>query len=479
MKYTPVALPFKTRKISPTYSVAVSGTGDYAFFSSEELAKLRTAPTALSLERLAELKARFFVASSSDTTGQRRLMASRVAAKRETTTAGPALHILVPTLQCEHSCRYCQVSRSLSDSSHVMLEQDLDAACDTILESSAPSLTVEFQGGDPLTRFDMVRRAVERLERGTVTASRPIRYVVASTLHQLDEAMCSFFKEHGVFLSTSIDGPASLHNKNRPIPGRDAYERTVAGIALARARLGADAVSAIMTTTRESLAHPEAIVDEYVRLGLKDVFLRPLSSYGFAKRNQTWMAYPLRSFFDFYARGLERVLYWNRQGVELREVYASIVLNKLLSTFDGGYVDLQSPTGAGRSVLVYNYDGFVYPSDEARMLVETGDTSLRLGRIGASLESLLKGSLQEDLLEASLTRNSVACMQCAYSDFCAPNPVDALAQCGTLFAPAETTEHCQRHLWLFDHMFRRIHDADAWTMDLFHSWAHPATAERH
>ncbi len=64
------------------------------------------------------------------------------------------------------------------------------------------------------------------------------------------------------FLSTSIDGPAELHNRNRPIPGRNAYERTVKGIELARRIIGYDSVSALMTTTKKSLEYPIEIVDE-------------------------------------------------------------------------------------------------------------------------------------------------------------------------------------------------------------------------
>ena len=46
-----------------------------------------------------------------------------------------------------------------------------------------------------------------------------------------------------------------------------------------------------------------------------------------------------------------------------------------------GYVDLQSPSGLGLSVLVYNYDGDVYASDEGRMLAEVGDKTFRLGNV--------------------------------------------------------------------------------------------------
>ncbi len=366
----------------------------------------------------------------------------------------------------------------MSDNGHTMTREDLHAACDSIFESGSPSLTVEFQGGDPLLRFDLVREAIERIQDRNRREGRQLRFVIASTLHQLDEVMCEFLAEHKVLLSTSVDGPAALHNRNRPIPGHKSYERTLSGIDLARRVLGKNAVSALMTTTKASLEFPEAIVDEYVKLGLNDIFIRPLSSYGFAKRNQHILGYSPEQFYSFYARALDRVLYWNLQGVELREVYASIILNKILSPFDAGYVDLQSPTGAGQSVLVYNYDGYVYPSDEARMLAETGDVSLRLARIGAPLKEIAASEVQRWLIASSLTEERGGCRDCAYQVFCAPNPVDAQAQYGNMDAPVLETEHCQRHQWLFDYFFDAIrHGSDA-QMDLFHAWARPATPIR-
>lgn len=473
MRYESLPVPFRTRQLKDGNFVAISAAGDHAFVSADELLCLRSSPIQLPLQRLAELRARFLVGRESEPAGLVRLAKSRIAAKRETVLAGPSLHIIVPTLQCEHSCRYCQVSRSLDDGGYTMTEADLDAACSTIFQSPARTLTVEFQGGDPLLRFDLVRRAVLRILELNKGEGRRLRFVVASTLHQLTAEVCVFFKEHQVFLSTSIDGPASLHNKNRPTPTRNAYERTWAGVQLAREAMGHDAVSALMTTTREALNQPEAIVDEYVRLGFRDIFLRPLSAYGFAKRNQGHLAYSLEAFRTFYARGLARVLHWNRQGVALREVYAGVLLNKMLSTFDGGYVDLQSPTGAGLGALVYNYDGFVYPSDEARMLLETGDASLRLGKIGAPLAELLNSLVERDLIQASLTQFTPGCSDCAYNLFCAPNPVDSQAQFGTPFAPVHLTEHCRRHMSMFDDLFTQLHDADDWTLDLFYRWASP------
>ena len=470
------ALPFDVRALADGALVGISITGDHLFLHPDELNSLLDDPNRLSPKRKAEFAARFFLPNHGRNVGKERLLAARRAAKRETVAAGPSLHIIVPTLQCGHTCQYCQVSRAQSDSGFSMTPAALDAACDRIWESDAEVLTVEFQGGDPLLRFDLIVRAVEKLTEMNHDGHKRLRFVVASTLHQLNEEMCTFFREHDVLLSTSLDGPEHLHNRNRPAPGRDSYQRTLDGIALARQLIGQHAVSALMTTTRASLEFPEQIVDEYVRQGFHEIFLRPLSIYGFAKRNLARVGYSQAEFQRFYERALQRILWWNRQGVPVREVYMSIVMNKILSTFDAGYVDLQSPTGAGSSVLVYNYDGWVYPSDEARMLVETGDTSLRMGRVTDSLAQLLFSETRMRLRVASETA-AADCTSCAYRHYCSPNPVDSQAQFGRPDVPAHQTEHCGRHQWLFDTAFTLLQSADADSEEMFYVWARPNTAQ--
>jgi His-Xaa-Ser system radical SAM maturase HxsB len=299
---------------------------------------------------------------------------------------------------------------------------------------------------------------------------------VASTLHQLTESMCRYFAQYDVKLSTSIDGPAWLHNRNRPTHTRDAFERTVAGIALARENLGQDSVSALMTTTRLSLGHPEEIVDAYVALGLHELFLRPLSSYGFARRNQALLGYTTDQFMAFYRRALDRVLMWNARGTEIREVYAGLILNKLISTFDAGYVDLQSPNASGQAVLVYNYDGFIYPSDEARMLAESGDTSFRMGEIGTPQDALDASPAMQRIRRDGSADQDADCVRCAFRHFCAPSPVDAAS--AVAFKPGistRETDHCRRQTAMFDEMLSRLATAGELSApsDTLRQWAAP------
>lgn len=52
-----------------------------------------------------------------------------------------------------------------------------------------------------------------------------------------------------------------------------------------------------------------------------------------------------------------------------------------MTPFSTGFVDLQSPSGAGIAGAIYFYNGDVYPADEARMLATTGDEKFKMGNV--------------------------------------------------------------------------------------------------
>src|SRR5207249_1287587 len=139
-----------------------------------------------------------------------------------------SLHIFVVTLRCDHTCAYCQVSRVTEDRVAYDMNRDTATkAVELMFRSPAPSLKVEFQGGESLLNLDIIRFVIEETERRNVQECREIEYVIATNLSHLTEDVLTLCQERRVHLSTSLDGPAPLHNRNRPRPGRDSYERTI------------------------------------------------------------------------------------------------------------------------------------------------------------------------------------------------------------------------------------------------------------
>ena len=196
-----------------------------------------------------------------------------------------------------------------------------------------------------------------------------------------------------------------------------------------------------MTTTEASLGRAAEIIDSYAELGLRGVFLRPISPYGFALRGRGGANYGIDRWLEFYASGLERIVELNRQGLPMVEIYASIIAKKMLTNADPGYVDLASPAGMGIGALVYNYDGDIYASDEGRMLAEMGDQTFRLGNAFDSsyADIMLSDGLLRPLTE-SITLSAPMCATVPLSLTAGPIQCSIMRPWGT--SPA--IRRCQR-----------------------------------
>lgn len=398
-------------------------------------------------------------------------MAAQLRSRKDFLFQGPALHLFVVTLRCNHTCQYCQVSRApLGGSGHDLSQADARAAVDRLFESNAPALTVEFQGGEPLLAFERVRQIVEWVAERNALEQRDIQFVITTTLHHLNDEVLEFAKLHRIQFSTSLDGPAALHNANRPTPTRDSYERTVRGIQRVREYLGHDAVSALTTLTSRSLEQPRAIIDEYVKLGFSSISLRPLSPYGFASKSAHRLDYPMERYLEFYKQALAYLLEINQQGIYLAESYASLLLKNILTPFSSGYVDLRSPVGAGTAALVYNYDGYVYPSDEARMLLEMGEDGLRLGSVQQPLSELLKSPVMQALLASGVAEALPGCTDCALVLYCGADPVEHYARQGDPIGHRAFSSFCQKNMGLLKHLFSLLRDGEDDVQRVLLSW---------
>lgn len=450
-------LPFNVNYIDRlgTY-VAVSVSGEYILLRDAELTALVRHQFTSHSPLFHDLIAKHFIYRPNEPP-QVPQIAAQLRTKRAFAFSGPSLHIIVVSLRCDHSCQYCQVSRqSTASSGYDLGMHHLPNIIDRIFESSAPSLTVEFQGGEPLLAFERIAGAIGLIEARNRVEKRDIQYVVTTTTHLLTDEMLDFFADHNVYLSTSLDGPDWIHNANRPNNTRNSYAQTIAGIERARAALGHERVNALATITRKSLAHPKDIVDEYARLGMSYVALRPLSHYGFAKKGLDRLSYSMGEFLAFYHTALDYIIELNLAGTYLEEAMFSLLLRNALTPFAHGYVDLRSPMGAGLGALVYNYDGYVYPSDESRMLVEMGDTSLRLGDVSQPLAELLTSDAMRTLAEGGLTECIPKCSRCAYQSYCGTDPVQKYAREPSTFALSPSADFCMRQLSLFERLVSEL-----------------------
>jgi uncharacterized protein len=343
--------------------------------------------------------------------------------------------------------------QSAAKSEFDMTEQTARRALELAFRSPSPQLKIEFQGGEPLLNFPLVRWITAEANRMNKEHGKDLAFVIATNLALLDEEILGFCAEEQIHISTSLDGPQDLHNGNRRRPGRDSWQQAVAGIRRVQQRLGEDRVSALMTTTEASLGRAAEIIDTYAGLGLRGVFLRPVSPYGFALRGRGGANYDVGRWLEFYAAD------------------ASIIAKKMLTNADPGYVDLTSPAGIGIGALVYNYDGDIYASDEGRMLAEMGDRTFRLGNVHDSsyADIMLSDALLNPLIE-SITLSAPMCATCAFEPYCGADPVFRHATMGDFTGHKALSAFCRRNMGVFTLLLRKIRD-DPYFRELLWRWA--------
>jgi uncharacterized protein len=438
-------LPFNFEPAESGQYLVANMVGDFIRLSENELNRLVDLQMAPG-DGLYEKAYAAHLITGTNQTAQRQLLALRLRSRMSFLRHLTPLHIFVVTLRCEHSCPYCQVSRQSTDRSRFdMSEETSIRALDIAFASPSARIKIEFQGGEPLLNFPLIKTIVSAANVRSAVTGKKVDFVIASNLALLDAAVLDFCKSNDVLLSTSLDGPADLHNKNRPRPGGNSHELAVEGIRRARETLGHDRVGALMTTTEASLDRVNDIIDQYLELGLGGIFLRPLSPFGFAVKTKQYQKYDAQKWLEFYERGLRRVLEINRKGTPFREFYAALILTRMLSDRPIGYVDLRSPAGVGLGALVYNYDGNVFASDEGRMLAETGDDTFRLGHVDHDCyKSLVLSDKLIGAISSTLTQCAPECSTCVYESHCGSDPVYHHATQGDALGIKPLSAFCAR-----------------------------------
>ncbi len=390
---------------------------------------------------------------------------------------GPSLHMIVVTLRCNQKCRYCH--SSVVDPSRTDTDMDLETAKNTvdfIFATPNPSICIEFQGGEPLLNWPIVKFVVEYAQMKAKAQKRRLLLALVNNFTLMTDDKLQFLIDHGVSICTSLDGPADLHNANRPfLGGGEAQPKVVAWMKKIMALAKVDDIrkpylpSALMTTTRLSLTRGPEIVDLYRELGMEQIFLRPLSPIGYAKRVWGEIGYSYEDFLRFYETTLDYILELNRTGKStIMERNALILLSKIVKGEDPGFMDLRWPAGAVLGCLAYNSDGRVFVSDEGRMVDHQGDPIFCVGKVTDSWEDVLDHPTARACAAASNLETQPMCAQCAYKPWCGTEPVFHYEMQRSIAGQMPTSPWCGTHMGVFDILMKRLRDPEA--RAVFDSW---------
>lgn len=469
-----IILPFRYEYFKSNEVLLTNDCGDFAFISKDQFQHFVNGNLEENSEGFLNLESKHFL-TRENLNEVIKILAIKYRTKKSVLRDFTTLHMVVPTLRCNSSCIYCQVARrNIKDFGCDMDKNTAKNVVKTIFKSPSKNIKIEFQGGDPSLNIPMVKYIIDLAETENILKKRNLEFVICTNMTLLKEADIKYLFKHKCYISTSLDGPGFIHNANRPLQNKELNpykifcEKTKLISQLYGEKFNP---SALMTTSRNTLGHVHEVIDEYVKQGYTSIFLRALNPYGYAKKRREKIAYPVDEFIKNYLDGLDYILELNKQGVHFIENYASLLLRRILTPFATGVVDLQSPAGAGIVCALYNYDGNVYASDEARMMARFGDQTFCLGNVNTnSYEEMFNGKLIHSIVRNSITESLPGCSDCVFEPYCGGDPVRNTSEQGDMIGYRPTNEMCKRNRAIMHHLFDLIHRDDPSINKILFSW---------
>ena len=442
---------FRFKKLNDKY-LLTNDFGYHIFLTPSQFKKF------LAGDSNQELKEKGFIKNSFDLD---KLMA-RYLSRNATILIGPSLHILVVTLRCNFKCIYCQASsQPMEEKKYDMQKDTAKRAVDLAFQSPSPAINIEFQGGEPLVNWPVVKFIVEYARKKNETEKKQLLMSLVSNFRLMSKEKLNFLIKNKVSLCTSLDGPEKIHNKNRPWPKGNSYKITtdwikkIQGVERKKEKEGEKIyhLSALLTLSRFSLPYPKEIIDEYIKWGFRGTHIRPLSYLGLSGTLKDIIGYSAEEFLDFWKKVMDYIISINLKGKLFSERGARIMLQKILTDQDGGYLDLRSPCGAAIGQVVYNYDGKIYTCDEGRMLK---DDAFMIGDVSKDkYQKIISNDKIKTMITASTLEN-LTCDYCVYKPYCGVCPVINYALYGNIFPQMPNTDWCKTHKGMLDYLFDKI-----------------------
>jgi uncharacterized protein len=180
------------------------------------------------------------------------------------------LLIVQPSPFCNLDCSYCYLPNR-SDKSRMAistLRRLLARVFDEALADNEFSLV--WHAGEPLA----VPLAWYREATAAIADECPSHATIIQSIQTngtlIDEAWCRWFRDEGVRVGVSVDGPEALHDRHRKTrAGRGTWNATMRGIEiLRRAEIPFHVITVL---TRESLDDPDALYGFYLQNGIHQV----------------------------------------------------------------------------------------------------------------------------------------------------------------------------------------------------------------
>jgi His-Xaa-Ser system radical SAM maturase HxsB len=376
---------------------------------------------------------------------------------------GINLHIVVPTLRCNHKCVYCHAfSKPMNAKGYDMDKKTARAVVNFIFQSPSPFYTIEFQGGEPLANFPILKFIVEYAkkknnskkpdENGRFIGKKDISFQIVSNFTLMNEKILDYVMENKIRLCTSLDGPKKVHDKNRIYTKGSSYEEVVYWIKFIRNEVGYKFFnSALPTISRFSLPFAKEIVDEYRKHGFMHIRMRPMNIAGLALKVWDKIGYDSNKFFNFWKEYIEYVFSLNKKGVPFFDEDSIYFLRRIITLRPPFNACLGAPCGSCLIQCAYNQWGDVYTCDEAR-----SNEMFKLGNVKeSSYKEIFTSNAALNFIGLTSCVTSL-CNNCVWHPYCSPCLVSSYGAQGNLIPKLPSDFLCKIRGSQTEYLFRKL-----------------------
>lgn len=209
------------------------------------------------------------------------------------------LVILQPTNFCNINCEYCYLPDR--QSYNLMQQQTVEDIAEALFTSPyvSESLRIVWHAGEPLpVPISFYRDSINIFNRFN-SGNIPISWGIQTNGTLINQEWCDLFKECGIGVGISVDGPEEFHNRNRvDRKGRGTYKQVMRGLDLLRAN--GISWGILMVVDRYSAQVPEIIWRFFIENGIDSVGFNPEEISGVHNQSSLIHSGALDDMVNFY-----------------------------------------------------------------------------------------------------------------------------------------------------------------------------------
>jgi uncharacterized protein len=222
----------------------------------------------------------------------------------------------------------------------------VDSLYSTSLKHESKILKLKYAGGEPLIRFENLKKMVEYTQYKFADSTTKVKYSLITNGTIVTDGIATFLKENNFTVAISLDGFKELHDKNRPfINGNGSFERTFRGVSILKKHRVPLNLS--ITVTRDNAPSLFKLV--------KSVMAQDLTFHINFVRETCRTSCGTNLDTDIMVRELSKIIHYFK-----KMSYAKIVIGSMIDIYNY-YQPHQAACGAGSNYLVFNTQGNLVP----------------------------------------------------------------------------------------------------------------------